>query len=670
MLSQSYGFYVSVVYFTIYAAVFVIGSIYSAKEVYSSSNGLKKFLMNWRKSLWTKKSIYFAVVPHIFDQASDIGVLWTYYELWKDNTQSQYTDINGAYLFFSSLAVIIVHKIISTAVVYSITGSVLDILLQILDLMLVKAVYVNYKLETNEPGNAQRLLQLLEGVFESGPQIFISLVYLIKIQESDPIVWISIITSLWTISSRVNSDDKFIVKEEYKNPEYSKSCPFVNTRYVFRVISRFLEITNRVVMLCLVWIVIGGFTMGIILFIEVAIVFILSIWSKDVMVLGYLMYFSVADEDSPVPIQIQKTFLTYRIISPFFYSIIVTIFVSVPIEAWKVPDFEARHELIVQQSVGLLALIYCWVSSLVSAVSLKQMEYFALQSGSKRQIRSLLRWGRFGEIKNLLEFGFSVDKLLFSHSGYNFLHFIVGNNRWTEDNVVKICNIAMQADGWNDLMEGSKTIIHAISHHEQFRSAYGHLLGLVRDCKIHKEYLTSNDQCLQFMARFGCTDTEEIIQLLCPEFDFKGAEIELDARLSALYKISKYKVSLRDLSGQYVSRFGILIEQCIGFFVTDSEDKRLNLRKLVEQIKYFILMDSSVWLNVIWSENYYSVSLTQAAALIYSDYPELLTWMIDQGLASDSDKLKPDEGIEIFAHKPKSHKTTHRPKLFHVYTRE
>eukprot|EP01083_Nonionella_stella_P151083 482308_1 len=103
------------------------------------------------------------------------------------------------------IAVIVMHKIISCSVIYALSESLLNVTLQIFDLMMVKAVYLNYKLGTNEPGNSQRLLQLLEATFESGPQLFISMMFIIKTHETDPLILISAISSLYGMkASKVN----------------------------------------------------------------------------------------------------------------------------------------------------------------------------------------------------------------------------------------------------------------------------------------------------------------------------------------------------------------------------------------------------------------------------------------------------------------------------------
>ena len=49
----------------------------------------KKFTKYWLKSIWTKKKIYFSIVPHLFDQATDAGVIYTYYQIWSNPHQYQ-----------------------------------------------------------------------------------------------------------------------------------------------------------------------------------------------------------------------------------------------------------------------------------------------------------------------------------------------------------------------------------------------------------------------------------------------------------------------------------------------------------------------------------------------------------------------------------------------------
>eukprot|EP01083_Nonionella_stella_P066675 175808_1 len=268
---DTYSYYVTICYIGLYASIFILAALFSVYDVYvkhskpmttrsteeeeenlkSSSLhtntlqiehadiqkstthsqrdhsdrfcgdiGCFKFLKLFFKSLWIKKSIYFSLIPHLFDQGTDFGVIWTYYAAMRQHHGSD-TSINYVAIFWCSITVIAIHKVISCSVIYALTESICSVILQFFDLMMVKAIYSNYKSKTNEPGNSQKLLQILEGTFESGPQIFIALVYLIKTKESgsDALVLVSLLSSFWTLTSRVNAEDKKTVQDEWKDAE-------------------------------------------------------------------------------------------------------------------------------------------------------------------------------------------------------------------------------------------------------------------------------------------------------------------------------------------------------------------------------------------------------------------------------------------------------------------
>ena len=52
-----------------------------SNAIYTVYNG--KFFKDWCRSMWHKKKIYWAVVPHVFDQATDLGTIMVYYDAWK-----------------------------------------------------------------------------------------------------------------------------------------------------------------------------------------------------------------------------------------------------------------------------------------------------------------------------------------------------------------------------------------------------------------------------------------------------------------------------------------------------------------------------------------------------------------------------------------------------------
>ena len=117
----------------------------------------------WASLFWTKKKIYWSLLPHFFDQATDLGVIL---EFNRYNQQDIDIGINTFYLLWTSIGVLILHRIISSVAIYSLTRNKMDALLQTMDLLTVKCVWLSHVLGKNEAINPQRYLQILEAIFE------------------------------------------------------------------------------------------------------------------------------------------------------------------------------------------------------------------------------------------------------------------------------------------------------------------------------------------------------------------------------------------------------------------------------------------------------------------------------------------------------------------------
>ena len=322
-------------------------------------------------------------------------------------------------VFSVSIAVIILHKMVSCGAVYTLTKDMKNVFLQFIDFMMIKAIYLNYKLNTDEPGNAQRYLQILEGTFESAPQILISILFITKTYNPgtgvDPIILISVISSIWTVTSRVTSDDKLILKPEWKSIFLDGyKFPYIhhlNKLYFVRVIFwRLFEISSRVFILVLFWISVGGFALIIVMGVELVLVLILCVNGEGVIVLGNMMYFTMAAVGS-----INKTWLNYaawyRFTSPFIMLLLITIFATTPFETWKVPDYVERQE-VVGNALNLLMLIYSWTTTIIQLISIQYIIYNG-KSGIKsvRAPDALLLAGEWIDLLNLIEFGSPVGSI-------------------------------------------------------------------------------------------------------------------------------------------------------------------------------------------------------------------------------------------------------------------
>ena len=113
-------------------------------------------------------------------------------------------------------------------------------------------------------------------IFQSSPQILITTGFIIKSTvPNSPIVYVSLLTSLWSLCDRVAQDDKPLFEEEWR-PMIENKLP--NPRWFLRVFGwRFLEISSRICLFTLIWINLGGLSVFIILSAELLYLVIISL---------------------------------------------------------------------------------------------------------------------------------------------------------------------------------------------------------------------------------------------------------------------------------------------------------------------------------------------------------------------------------------------------------
>eukprot|EP01084_Bolivina_argentea_P117277 208295_1 len=389
----------------------------------------------WVKSVWSKKSIYWAVVPHIFDQATDFGLIYEYYQGTSWNKGND-TVFDTKWFFIFSLFTIIFQRFVSTITIYTMTKNIKCTILQFLDLLIIKAIWVNYSLGLDEPCNPQRYIQILEACFESSPQILLSTSFILKSsflnRNISEIAILSTLFSLWSLTSKIASDDKGMF------PDYHDSCdnpdlyrnlklrlkskpPFIffNWQYFIRVILwRFFEISSRVCVCVLFWINLGGLALLIVLGMEITICLILSFVEKTPDIMGNLMYISFGFREGYVML-----FWLYRILSFYLYIILITIFSSLNFNSSKVPNYQERHNITIQNSLGFAMLIYAWIAGCIWPYIFFWLEINVMQGSgimriswddednlqggfSTRDLIFYIETKQFNEARQLLKFGY------------------------------------------------------------------------------------------------------------------------------------------------------------------------------------------------------------------------------------------------------------------------
>ena len=108
-LSNNYSRITTIIYISLYALIlFVIGLTVKIKS------GLKLCSKKYFKALWIQKGIYFAILIHIYDTATDIGVLIDWYFLWDNERKGfNYENIDMKVFFWCGIASLILYKILN-----------------------------------------------------------------------------------------------------------------------------------------------------------------------------------------------------------------------------------------------------------------------------------------------------------------------------------------------------------------------------------------------------------------------------------------------------------------------------------------------------------------------------------------------------------------------------
>ena len=271
------------------------------------------FLNYTGKEAWNKKRCYIPFITHIIDQATDIAVIIKFYQIYQFENANNYDcpKINGAYLFWLSIASFSMYRIVSCIWVYNITnGKIVDTLSQIFDLKLYHALYINFVLNKDVPSNPQRYLQILEASLESFPQCVVQLYYLIKVginnydennndSLSNEIILISLIFSVLNISSKMVSEDKVFFPKEWHSLNFRWNCAdedqmsCVNFLYLIRLCLRLFDIVHRLLLILLTWIILGGTVVFIYLCFEFIGLLIISARLKKYVHIQRIVYLSI-----------------------------------------------------------------------------------------------------------------------------------------------------------------------------------------------------------------------------------------------------------------------------------------------------------------------------------------------------------------------------------------
>eukprot|EP01083_Nonionella_stella_P188934 697552_1 len=233
-VNSNWSVIITYIYSSAMLVTLICASIKFIFDVNAEDTGCCKKFKAWLMSLWEKKKLYFIVLAHFFDTATDLAVVAYYYELYieKRNKVSSgdtafCNAVNPYFLFIASIFILIEYRVVSSVTIYiSIKNAWLSFL-QFVDLAIFKAVYVNYKLNSDKPNTAQSWICGMEAMFESAPQMLIQIGFIWKVShQSDSVIpaqlIVSLILSFYSVTSKMlENDRKLFTDKRYRTHDHN-----------------------------------------------------------------------------------------------------------------------------------------------------------------------------------------------------------------------------------------------------------------------------------------------------------------------------------------------------------------------------------------------------------------------------------------------------------------
>eukprot|EP01084_Bolivina_argentea_P148162 259089_1 len=265
----------------VYLSAMILLMIILSIHAYTISNWNDK--TSFFKAVKSMKSIYGAILVHIYDTSTDIAVLISWGILTRNEVSGtkDYENINMLSLFIPAVLVIFLYRfafflyvqIVTRGSIYEIRFCSLRSILILLDLYIFVLVYDQFKGRYMSPCGMQKRLQTWEASFEAMPQLILGSIFLIRtygtsLAESGNIyiIFASIIGSLISIVNKFMDDDTLRIIE--------KAAGF-HPLYFVVLLWRFCEIIVRFSIFTLLWSVINGMYLPIYFVINFAIYFVL-----------------------------------------------------------------------------------------------------------------------------------------------------------------------------------------------------------------------------------------------------------------------------------------------------------------------------------------------------------------------------------------------------------
>eukprot|EP01083_Nonionella_stella_P249698 863121_1 len=434
----------------------------------------------WIRDVWQRRRCYIPLLTHLFDQVTDISVAIQFWDLAETKSANDWEACNGLNMWYLAILTILsmaIYRLISSYLIYKATkGSLGRFILQMLDCELFRALYINYLCDNTEPCSPQRWITALEAALESTPQALIQMIYLIKTNTFTEswLVVVSLVSSLWSITSKLVSDDKSTVVKRAKRLNFKCSpiailldflyylvkfiayvlaisltiacCPiifccccicallgggvdsddiaevidefkelgdshnhfaWISIFYLMRVSWRILDVSSRIFLLTLIWIIIGGTALTVIVAIEGVVLLILCIYTNEWELLFGItaLVISTATERSKA---ISKYLGFYRTITNWILMVLMTVWLYVDFDCPRCTEYHdedglrgTSRESLAQNPTILWLFAYCWIAVFaipIIVTGLLKYDIFVDGTSTSRNLNKMIKANDFDGI--------------------------------------------------------------------------------------------------------------------------------------------------------------------------------------------------------------------------------------------------------------------------------
>eukprot|EP01083_Nonionella_stella_P273320 927085_1 len=162
--------------------------------------------------------------------------------------------------------------------------------------------------------------------------------------------------------------------------------------YIYRVLWRVCDVSSRIFMMTLIWLIMGGFSLSIIVGFEFSVFLVICIRTKHwEFILGVVSLVVSLDDHTTA---ISKAIFVYRTITNHILMVAVTVYLFVEFECDRCTEYKYREPLSRSSSSIYAIFMYCWCAVILSwriFLMMSESGVFLKGATSSRDVDQMMR---------------------------------------------------------------------------------------------------------------------------------------------------------------------------------------------------------------------------------------------------------------------------------------